>query len=145
MTPRARARLISIVVVILGLGLAVGLALYGLSGKITYFQTPTDIASGKLTEEQLERTIRIGGMVKAGTLKQQGEVFNFTVTDNVSDLPATYRGVLPDLFREGQGVVAYGHYDTATKLFTASQILAKHDEKYMPPDVKKGMDKARQQ
>jgi len=145
MTPRARARLISIVVVILGLGLAISLALYGLSGKITYFQTPSDIASGKLTEEQLERTIRIGGMVKGGTLKQQGEVFNFIVTDNVSDLAATYRGVLPDLFREGQGVVAYGHYDTGTKLFTASQILAKHDEKYMPPDVKKGMDKARNQ
>ena len=145
MTPRARARLLSILVVLAGLGLAVGLALYGLSGKITYFQTPTDIASGTLTAKQLEHAIRVGGLVKTGTLKQDSETYTFAVTDGSNDLTVFYRGVLPDLFREGQGIVAIGKYDTAAKLFTADQILAKHDENYMPPDVKKGLEQAHEQ
>ncbi len=145
MTPRARARLTAIIVVLLGMALALGLALYGLSGKITYFQTPSDIANGTLTAKQLERSIRIGGLVKTGTLKQTGETFTFTVTDNVNDLPVTYRGVLPDLFREGQGIVANGTYDTNAKVFTASEVLAKHDENYLPPDVKKGLEDAHEQ
>jgi cytochrome c-type biogenesis protein CcmE len=141
MTPRARARLTAIIVIICGLSLALGFALYGLSGKITYFQTPTDIASGALNAKQLERTIRIGGLVKAGSVQQSGEVFDFIVTDGAHDLAVRYRGVLPDLFREGQGIVAYGHYDLTTKILTARDVLAKHDENYMPPDVQKGLDK----
>jgi cytochrome c-type biogenesis protein CcmE len=139
MSPRARARLISLLLVVLGLALAVGLVLYGLSGKITYFHTPSEIAAGTLNQKQLARTIRIGGMVKTGSLTREGDTAAFLVTDNAADLRVTYRGVLPDLFREGQGVVAYGRYDPAAKIFTASEILAKHDEKYMPPEVKKIM------
>lgn len=139
MTPRARGRLISIIVVALGLSLAVGLTLYGLSGKITYFHAPSEIAT--LTEKQMGRTIRIGGLVKTGSVRQSGDTFHFIVTDNIADLAVSYRGVLPDLFREGQSVVAYGHYDPAAKLFTASQILAKHDENYMPPEVAKALEK----
>lgn len=145
MTPRARARLTAIVVILSGLGLALGFALYGLSGKITYFQTPTDIASGTLTPEQLARHIRIGGLVEAGSLKQNGSEYAFVVTDGKNTLPVTYKGILPDLFREGQGIVAIGKYDTATKIFTASEVLAKHDENYMPPDVKKGLEDAHKQ
>jgi cytochrome c-type biogenesis protein CcmE len=145
MTPRARARLTGIIVVLCGLGLATGFALYGLSGKITYFQTPSDIINGTLSAKQLERTIRIGGLVKTGTLHQSGEVFDFVVTDGTNDLAVTYRGVLPDLFREGQGIVAYGLYDTPSKKFTAKEVLAKHDENYMPPDVKKGLEDAHTQ
>ncbi len=145
MTPRARTRLVSVIVVLAGLGLALGLALYGLSGKITYFQTPSDIAGGALTAQQLQHTIRIGGMVKAGSLVQKGETHTFTVTDGKADLAVSYRGVLPDLFREGQGIVAYGKYDEASRLFTAHEVLAKHDENYMPPDVKKGMERAHEQ
>lgn len=145
MTPRVRARLTAIFVVLLGLSVALGFALYGLSGKITYFQTPSDFKNNVLTPEQLQRHLRIGGLVKAGTLKQSGETHTFTVTDGAHDLAVTYRGVLPDLFREGQGIVAEGKYNTDTKTFTASVVLAKHDENYMPPDVKKGLERAHEQ
>lgn len=136
MTPRARSRLISIVLVVLGLSLAAGLALYGLSSKITYFKTPSDIVAGDVPAG----SFRIGGMVKEGTLEQAGDSHVFTVTDFTQDLKVTYRGILPDLFREGQGVVAIGTYDSESTLFTATQILAKHDENYMPPDVKKALE-----
>lgn len=145
MTPRARARLISVIAVLAGLALAGGFALYGLSGKITYFQTPTDLATGVLTQKQLERNIRIGGLVKTGTLSHEGGTHAFTVTDGTNDLAVSYRGVLPDLFREGQGIVAIGRYDGTAKTFTATEVLAKHDENYMPPDVKKGLEKAHEQ
>lgn len=141
MTPRARSRMMAIILVVLGLSLATGLALYGLSNKITYFKTPTDIATG----EGVTGSFRLGGMVKDGTLTQSGETHYFVVTDFANDLNVAYRGILPDLFREGQGIVATGQYDPETNLFTASQILAKHDENYMPPDVKRAMDRQQQQ
>lgn len=140
MTPRARARLVSILVVVAGLGLAVGFALYGLSGKITYFHSPTEIMSGQLGEKQFTRQIRVGGLVRQGSLLREGELYTFMITDNESDLVVTYRGVMPDLFREGQSVIAYGKYDPAQMIFVADEILAKHDENYMPPEVKKMLD-----
>lgn len=133
MTPRVRARLVSVLVVVTGLGLALGLTLYGLSGKITYFHAPSEL--GTLSAKQLEKTIRLGGLVKAGTYARTGEENNFIITDNTAQTNVTYRGVLPDLFREGQSVVVYGRYDAATKVFTAKDVLAKHDENYMPPDL----------
>ena len=145
MTPRARSRLISIIIVVLGLSLAAGFALYGLSGKITYFHAPSDLTSGTLSQKIMTRPMRIGGMVKEGSLKQQGGTYNFIVTDFNADLPVTYRGILPDLFREGQGIVADGKYDTTNGRFTATQILAKHDENYMPPDVDKMMKRVKAQ
>ncbi len=137
MTPRARARLVSVVVVVLGLALATGFALYGLSGKITYFHTPSELAT--LTPRQLDRTIRLGGMVRDE--RQDGETHIFTVADNTAQVAVAYRGILPDLFRVGQGVVVYGKYDAAAKTFNAREVLAKHDENYMPPEVKKALEK----
>lgn len=145
MTPRARARLTGIVAVLCGLGLALGLALYGLSGRITYFQTPTDLATGALPAVRLAHEIRIGGLVESGSLRRAGGTATFIVTDGANDLNVAYTGILPDLFREGQGIVAIGRYDAAEKLFTAREVLAKHDEKYMPPDVKKGLADAHEQ
>jgi cytochrome c-type biogenesis protein CcmE len=139
MTPRARVRLVSIIVVIVGLSLAVGLTLYGLSGQITYFHAPSEVAT--LSAKQLDRTIRVGGIVKTGTLHQDGETYAFIITDNRADLKVTYLGVLPDLFREGQAVVVYGHYDPENGIFTAKDVLAKHDENYMPPEVQKALQK----
>lgn len=129
--------MISILVVVFGLALAVGFALYGLSGKITYFHSPTELVSGQVSAKTIGRTIRIGGLVKPGSVRHVGDTYDFVATDNVSDLNVTYKGVMPDLFREGQSVIAYGKYDPAARQFTAEQILAKHDEKYMPPEVKK--------
>lgn len=140
MTPRARARLASVLLVVFGLGLAAGLALYGLSGKITYFHTPSELVGGQVTDKQLTRTIRVGGLVKTGTLSREGNTHSFTVTDGAADVSVTYRGILPDLFREEQSVIAYGKYDPAAKIFTAQQILAKHDENYMPREVKKALE-----
>ncbi len=139
MTPRVRARLVSVLIVVAGLGLALGLTLYGLSGKITYFHAPSEL--GALSEKQLSKTIRLGGLVKTGSYARTGEQIDFTITDNTADARVTYRGVLPDLFREGQSVVVYGRYDADTKTFTAKDVLAKHDENYMPPEVKKALEK----
>ena len=130
MTPRARNRLISIIIVVVGLSVAASLALYGLSGKITYFKTPTDIAAGNLPD----RAIRLGGMVKEGTLQQSGDSYSFVVTDFSSDINVAYRGILPDLFREGQGIVAEGVLTGSGRL-SADSVLAKHDERYMPREV----------
>lgn len=138
MTPRARARLVSVILVIFGLGLAISLALYGLSDKITYFHTPSDISA--LTDQQLNRTIRIGGIVKAGSVQREAETYRFIIADNTAELNVSYRGIMPDLFREGQSVVTYGKYDKATQTFNADQVLAKHDENYMPPEVKKALE-----
>jgi len=141
MTPRARNRMVAIILVVLGLSIAVGLGLYGLSSKITYFMTPSDIVAGKLGERRQIQPIRLGGMVKEGTLQRQADTYTFVVTDFDNNISVLYRGILPDLFREKQGVIAVGKYNPASKVFLASEILAKHDENYMPPDVKKAMDR----
>ena len=86
--------------------------------------------------------IRLGGMVEKGSLVRNGQTVTFVVTDNARTLPVTYTGILPDLFREGQGVIAEGRIDPKSGVFTAETILAKHDEKYMPPEVAGSMRKA---
>lgn len=140
MSPRAKTRLITIILVLLGLSLSVGLALYGLSTRITYFYSPSEIAAGQTT---LPAHFRLGGMVADDSYKQSGTTHTFAVTDFASTVNVAYTGILPTLFREGQGVVANGSYDEATNIFTASSILAKHDENYMPPDVQKILDRAK--
>ena len=109
---------------------AVLLAMWGLQDRAAYFRTPTDIAAGKA---QAGEPIRLGGMVVAGTLVQNGTSAAFTVTDGAARVPVTYRGILPDLFREGSGMVAEGRMERGT--FVADTILAKHDERYMPPEL----------
>lgn len=124
-------RLILILLVIAALIAAALLAMWGLADRAAYFRTPTDIAAGKAGEDE---AIRLGGMVEQGSLEELGGTsVRFTVTDGAAKVPVTYRGILPDLFREGSGVVAEGRMKRGT--FVADMILAKHDERYMPPQL----------
>ncbi len=105
---------------------------------LVFFFTPSQIASG---EAPKERTFRIGGMVKDGSLKRDNLTVNFVVTDTAKEVKVSYTGILPDLFKEGKGVVAQGKLDSSGH-FTASEVLAKHDENYMPPEAQHAMDQA---
>ena len=116
------------------LALAVGLVLMALRDSIVFFYTPSEVAEKHLDSGQ---RFRLGGLVENGSLKRgEGTTVSFVVTDKRATLPVTYTGVLPDLFREGQGVVAEGAL-TSEGVFHADSVLAKHDEKYMPPEVAK--------
>ncbi len=116
------------------LGVAVGLVLFALRDSIVFFYTPSEVAEKHLDTGQ---RFRLGGLVENGSLKRgEGTTISFVVTDKRATLPVTYTGVLPDLFREGQGVVAEGML-TSEGVFHADSVLAKHDEKYMPPEVAK--------
>jgi cytochrome c-type biogenesis protein CcmE len=116
--------------------LAVGLVLFALRDSIVFFHTPSDIAEKHIAPGQ---RFRLGGLVAAGSVKRgEGAKVDFVVTDTLKDVPVAYEGVLPDLFREGQGVVAEGTL-TAQGTFLADTVLAKHDENYMPPAVAKAL------
>ena len=112
---------------------AAGLVLYALRDNISYFRTPTEILSGNFPEHASGRSFRLGGLVEKGSLLHNGSTITFRVTDLHHSLIVRYSGVIPDLFREGQGVVAEGKMDG--DMFAAHTLLAKHDEKYMPPEV----------
>jgi cytochrome c-type biogenesis protein CcmE len=120
------------------LALAIGLVLYALSGSIVFFNSPTDIAEKKIAPGT---AIRLGGIVQPGSV-QKGEnlAIRFEVTDGNRSVPVAFTGILPDLFREGQGVVTEGKVD-ATGLFVATSVLAKHDEKYVPKEVADALKK----
>jgi cytochrome c-type biogenesis protein CcmE len=114
------------------LGVAVGLVLYAMRDSIVFFYGPSDVAEMQVTPEQ---RFRLGGLVEMGSVKRgEGTSVRFVVTDGAKTLPVTYTGVLPDLFREGQGVVAEGVLQP-DGVFHADNVLAKHDENYMPPEV----------
>ena len=116
------------------LGLAVGLVLFALRDSIVFFYTPSEVAEKHLETGQ---RFRLGGLVEDGSVKRgEGTTVSFVVTDKRSTLPVTFTGVLPDLFREGQGVVAEGVLNS-DGVFNADSVLAKHDENYMPPEVAK--------
>jgi len=125
-------RLVLVSLAVLALGGAVLLAMWGLSDRAAYFVTPSDIAAGKAPHGQ---AIRLGGMVEKGSLTREpdGVTIHFTVSDLKAETPVRYRGITPDLFKEGSGVVAEGRMEG--KLFVADNILAKHDERYMPPQM----------
>jgi cytochrome c-type biogenesis protein CcmE len=112
---------------------AVLLAMWGLQDRAAYFVTPSDIADGKASTD---KAMRLGGMVVKGSLKRDadGVTVRFTVSDQKAETPVVFRGITPDLFREGSGVVAEGRLDP-NGLFVADNILAKHDERYMPPQM----------
>lgn len=117
--------------------LAVGLVLYALRDAIVFFHTPSDIAEKHIAPGQ---RFRLGGLVAAGSVKRgEGAKVDFAVTDTLKTVSVSYQGVLPDLFREGQGVVAEGKLNEAG-LFVADTVLAKHDETYMPPEVAKALE-----
>jgi cytochrome c-type biogenesis protein CcmE len=117
------------------LGVAVALVLSALSDNLVFFYSPTQVAE---KHPGPGRRLRIGGLVEQGSVKKDGQEVRFIVTDLKQTLPVVYRGLLPDLFREGQGVVAEGTLG-ADGVFTAREVLAKHDEKYMPPEVAKAL------
>jgi cytochrome c-type biogenesis protein CcmE len=126
-------RLILIGLAMIALVGAVLLAMWGLQDRAAYFVTPTDLARGGMAQD---RPVRLGGMVEKGSLEKDpdGVTIRFTVSDGTSRIPVTFKGIAPDLFREGSGVVAEGRV-TSGGLFVADNILAKHDERYMPPQM----------
>ena len=137
MKPRSK-RLIAIVGGLVALGVATALVLKALEGNLTLFVTPSEVAANKAPQG---RAFRIGGMVEKGSLKREGVEVRFVVTDTAKTIPVVYRGALPDLFREGKGVVAQGTLG-ADGVFQAREVLAKHDENYMPPEAAHALSKA---
>ena len=135
---RKQRRLYFVFLGMLALGAATALVLTAINDTLVYFYTPTDILAKHVGPD---RRLRLGGLVEQGSVVKQGETVRFTVTDLTASLPVTYTGVLPDLFREGQGVVAEGRLD-GKGMFLASEVLAKHDEKYMPKEVSEALKKS---
>jgi len=140
MHPQRKKRLQLILFMVIGLGAAVALMLFSVRQNIDLFVTPTQIANGEIAENQ---TIRAGGLVVAGSVKraEDGLQVSFGLTDGESEIVVEYDGILPDLFREGQGIVALGKVDSR-RVLIASEVLAKHDENYMPPEVKHALEQA---
>ena len=132
---RKRRRLWILLACGLGLGSATALTLLAFRDNLVFFLTPSDLAS---KAPAAGRLFRLGGLVEQGSVKKDGQEVRFIVTDLKQTLPVVYRGLLPDLFREGQGVVAEGTLG-ADGVFAAREVLAKHDEKYMPPEVAKAL------
>ncbi|MDP2255310.1 MAG: cytochrome c maturation protein CcmE [Polaromonas sp.] len=120
------------------LGLAAYFVLNAFESNLVFFFTPSQVASG---EAPKDRPFRIGGMVKEGSVKRDNLTVAFVVTDTAKEVSVSYTGILPDLFREGKGVVTQGKLGADGK-FTASEVLAKHDENYMPPEAQHAVDQA---
>jgi cytochrome c-type biogenesis protein CcmE len=137
MKPRNK-RLVAIAGGVAVLAAAAALVLSAFQENLVFFFTPSQVAA---KEAPVGRTFRIGGMVEKGSVKRDGVEVRFTVTDTAKTIPVVYRGALPDLFREGKGVVAQGMLG-ADGVFQAKEVLAKHDENYMPPDAKHAVEQA---
>jgi cytochrome c-type biogenesis protein CcmE len=120
-------------------GVAAALVLNALNSNIALYVTPSDVAAGKSPHGQ---AFRIGGMVKDGSLRRDNLTVHFVVTDLAKDIPVSYTGILPDLFKEGKGAVVQGRLGPDGN-FTASEVLAKHDENYMPPAAQHSLDQAK--
>jgi cytochrome c-type biogenesis protein CcmE len=139
MKPRHR-KLALIVLVVAVLGAAVALVLNAFNSNLVFFFSPTQVANG---EAPTSRAFRIGGLVEAGSIRREadGLTTRFVVTDTAKSMPVSYTGILPDLFKEGKGVVAEGRLGP-DGLFAATQVLAKHDENYMPPEAASAIEQA---
>ncbi len=140
MTPRRKRRLYLAGLVVLGMAGATALFLTAFQENLILFHSPTEVAQGKAPTG---RTFRVGGLVKEGSLQRGDEELRvrFVVTDTAHEVPVVYNGILPDLFREGQGIVANGKLN-GEGVFVAEEVLAKHDENYMPPEVTESLEKA---
>ena len=140
MHPKRKQKLLLILALLAAVGLIVGLVMYALSQNINLFFSPSDIANGKAPQEQ---RIRAGGMVREGSVVRATDSLQveFVMTDFAKDVTVSYVGILPDLFREGQGIVAQGKLQ-ADGTFVADEVLAKHDENYMPPEVTEAINQA---
>ena len=137
MKPRHK-RLLAIVGGLAALGAATALVLTAFEENLVFFFTPSQVAANEAPQGRL---FRIGGMVEKGSVKRDGVEVRFMVTDTAKTIPVVYRGALPDLFREGKGVVAQGTLG-ADGVFQAREVLAKHDENYMPPEAAHAVEKA---
>jgi len=140
MNPKRKQRLILVLFLVIGFSAVVALVLSALNENINLFYNPTQIANGEAPEGA---RIRAGGMVVEGSITRDTSslLVNFEVTDYNASIPVAYTGILPDLFREGQGIVAMGRMD-GKGVFQADEVLAKHDENYMPPEVTDALEKA---
>jgi cytochrome c-type biogenesis protein CcmE len=136
MKPRHK-RLIAIAAALLALGGAVALVLNAFQSNMVFFYSPTQVDA---KEAPSNRTFRVGGLVQAGTVQRDGLKVSFIVTDTAKTVPVRYVGILPDLFQEGKGVVAQGQLENG--VFVAREVLAKHDENYMPPEAADALKRA---
>lgn len=149
MNPRRKSRLMVVLLVLFGSGLATALILYALGQNIDLFYTPSEVVYGKnndaSTKPQVGQRIRIGGMVVTGSVVRDPNSLKvkFDVNDIGPSVSIEYEGILPDLFREGQGIVAQGVL-TEPNLMVATEVLAKHDENYVPPELEEQLQKAHQ-
>ncbi len=132
-------RLFITIIIILTLGLATKLILMALEDNIVYFYTPNDLIEKFGDTKNIQNKIRIGGLVLESSIKKKGEKTIFMITDRKKKVKVVFKGPLPDLFREGQGIVAEGMFQNNN--FIASEVLAKHDENYMPPEVADALKK----
>ena len=137
MTPRHK-RLAFVLAGIAALVLATAFVLNAFRSNLVFFFTPTQVAAG---EAPANRVFRVGGLVKEGSLKRDQVMIEFVITDTARDIPVRYSGLLPDLFQEGKGVVAQGRLNEQG-WFAATEVLAKHDENYMPPEAQHALDQA---
>ncbi|WP_445937237.1 cytochrome c maturation protein CcmE [Pseudomonas sp.] len=140
MNPVRKKRLYIVLAIIAGVGIAVALALSALQQNINLFYTPTQIANGEAPQDI---RIRAGGLVEEGSVKRSSDSLDtdFVVTDGAKSVTIRFSGILPDLFREGQGIVAMGKLD-ANGVLIADEVLAKHDENYMPPEVMQALEQS---
>lgn len=143
MRQKRKQRLILVVLIVLGVGTTVGFSLLALQKNINLFYSPTQVKAG---EPPLDHAFRLGGLVVAGSVKRakQDLTVQFNLTDTANIVPVSYKGILPDLFREGQGIIAQGRL-RSDGMFVADQVLAKHDENYMPPEIDEAIKTAHKQ
>ena len=136
---RKHKRLTFVIIAMALVGVATGLVLYALGDGVSLFKNPTDLVTAPPSPSQ---QLRLGGLVEEGSVKREpgSSVVHFRVTDNKNSVPVVYNGILPDLFREGQGIVTTGHVENGE--FIADEVLAKHDEKYMPPEAVDALKRA---
>ena len=137
MTPKRQQRLMLIIALVFGVSIAVGLVLKAFNQNLMYFYTTTEVKEGIAPQGQI---IRLGGLVVEGSVNRPDNdvTIEFKLTDNQSEVTVLYSGILPDLFREGQGILAHGQLNQQ-QIFIADEVLAKHDENYMPPEVADSM------
>ena len=142
MTPLRRQRFILVGLLVLGVSVALGLALLALRENINLFFSPTQVKAGEAPQQT---SFRLGGMVVEGSVRRPDADLSveFVLTDTVEQVTVTYKGILPELFREGQGIVTQGMLNN-NGIFEAKQVLAKHDENYMPPEVADALKKAKE-
>jgi cytochrome c-type biogenesis protein CcmE len=140
LTPTRKRRLIAVLLILAGVGAAAAVTINSLQQNMLYFQSPSDLAMQPIPPG---RQFRLGGLVKPGSVTRPGDglATRFVVTDGPKEITVEYVGILPDLFREGQGVIARGALD-GSGLFAATEVLAKHDENYMPPEVAEALEQS---